>query len=126
MAKFAPPIPILRSFNEAQARAFYVGFLGFEVTFEHRFEPDTPLYMGLKLGKCALHLSEHFGDASPGASMRIEMDDVRAYCAALNAKRFRHARPGVQRQPWGMDDMSISDPFGNKLIFCTDVPPDEQ
>ena len=125
MTRFAAPIPILRSFNEAQARAFYVDFLGFEVTFEFRFEPDTPLYMGLKLGNCELHLSEHFGDASPGASMRIEMDDVRAYCAALNAKRYRHARPGVQRQPWGMDDMTISDPFGNKLIFCTDVPPDE-
>lgn len=122
--QFRPAIPILRSFDEAQARAFYIDFLGFDVSFEFRFEPDTPLYMGLKLGECHLHLSEHFGDASPGASLRIEMDDVHAYCTQLNAKGYRHARPGVQRQPWGMDDMTISDPFGNRLIFCTDVPQD--
>ncbi|MFL4471919.1 glyoxalase superfamily protein [Tateyamaria armeniaca] len=118
-----PAIPILRSFDETKAREFYIDFLGFEVVFEHRFEPDTPLYMGLRLGRCELHLSEHFGDAAPGASMRIEVEDVHALCAALNAKSYRHARPGVQRQSWGMDDMSISDPFGNKLIFCTDIPP---
>ena len=120
-ATFCPPIPILRSFDEAKAREFYVEFLGFDVTFEHRFEPGTPLYMELRLGDCILHLSEHFGDASPGVSLRIEMEDVRGFAFALNAKRYRHARPAVQRQPWGYDDMSISDPFGNRLIFCTPV-----
>ncbi len=119
-----PAIPILRSFDEAKAREFYVDFLGFEVTFEHRFEPGTPLYLGLRLGACELHLSEHFGDASPGAAMRIAVEDVHAQCKAFNAKNYRHARPGVQRQPWGMDDMKINDPFGNKLIFCTDSPAD--
>lgn len=113
------PIPILRSFDEAATRAFYLNFLGFELVFEHRFEPDTPLYMGVKKGDCELHLSEHFGDASPGAALRIEVADVHAYSKELNAKKYRHARPGVQCQPWGWDDMSISDPNGNKLIFCT-------
>ncbi|NRB03805.1 MAG: VOC family protein [Rhodobacteraceae bacterium] len=119
---FRPPVPILRSFDEAKAREFYIDFLGFEVGFEFRFEPDTPLYMGVQKGACELHISEHFGDAAPGASMRIDVPDVHAYCAELNAKRYRHARPGVQRQPWGMDDMTIADPFGNRLIFCTAVP----
>jgi len=45
--------------------------------------------------------------------------DVKAYCRTLNEKQYKHARPGVQSQPWGYDDMSISDPAGNKLIFCT-------
>ena len=31
------PNPVLRSFDEAKARAFYFGFLGFEGVFEHRF-----------------------------------------------------------------------------------------
>ncbi len=114
-----PPIPILRSFDEAKAREFYVDFLGFEVTFEFRFEPETPLYIGLRLGACEIHLSEHFGDAAPGASMRIGISDVDGYCAALNARKYRHARPGVIEQPWGFRDMAIDDPFGNKLIFCT-------
>ena len=38
--------PILRSFDEARARDFYVRYLGFEVLFEHRFEPGLPLYLG--------------------------------------------------------------------------------
>lgn len=33
------PIPILRIFDEAKAREFYVGFLGFTVDWKHRFEP---------------------------------------------------------------------------------------
>ena len=113
------PVPILRSFDEAAARAFYVDFLGFEIVFEHRFEPGTPLYMGLRRGDCELHISEHYGDATPGSALRIEVPDVHAYCAELNAKRYKDARPGVQRQDWGWDEMTIRDPAGNRLIFCT-------
>ena len=117
--KLAAPVPILRSFDEAAAKAFYVDFLGFEITFEHRFEPGTPLYMGLRRGACELHVSEHYGDATPGSALRVEVEDVHAYCKELNAKRYRHARPGVQHQEWGYDDMTIQDPAGNRLIFCT-------
>jgi len=40
---FDKPIPILRMFDEAKAREFYLDFLGFSVEFEHRFEADLPL-----------------------------------------------------------------------------------
>ncbi|MCQ0092415.1 glyoxalase superfamily protein [Roseovarius sp. M141] len=119
--KMHPPIPILRSYDEAATRAFYIDFLGFVVTFEHRFEDDAPLYLSLKRGDCVLHISEHHGDASPGAAVRIEVDDVHGYCRDLNAKKYKYARPGVQRQPWGFDDMKIADPAGNRLIFCTET-----
>ncbi len=42
-----PATPIFRIFDEDLAREFYVGFLEFEVEFEHRFEDDLPLYLGL-------------------------------------------------------------------------------
>lgn len=113
------PVPILRSFDESASRAFYLDFLGFEVVFEHRFEPDSPLYLGVCNGACELHLSEHFGDGTPGTVLRIEVQDVHAYAETLNAKAYRNARPGVQRQSWGWDEMAIADPSGNKLIFCT-------
>lgn len=114
-----PPIPIFRSFDETQAKAFYVGFLGFTLDWEHRFEPNTPLYLQLSLQTCVMHLSEHFGDASPGGHIRIEIDDVATYCTALNAKKYRHARPGFQVMPWGTTDMTIDDPFGNRVTFYT-------
>ena len=119
MAGFQAPIPILRSFDENATKSFYIEFLGFEVLFEHRFEPDTPLYLGVRRDDCVLHLSEHHGDSTPGSALRIEVPDVHTYCRSLNEKQYRHARPGVQSQSWGYDDMSISDPSGNKLVFCT-------
>lgn len=119
MTRLDQTIPILRSFDETAARAFYIDFLSFEIDFEHRFEADLPLYLGIRRDDCVLHISEHHGDATPGSAVRIEVDDVHAYCRELNDKRYKNARPGVQRQPWGYDDMTVTDPAGNKLIFCT-------
>ncbi|WP_334195101.1 glyoxalase superfamily protein [Pararhodobacter sp.] len=47
-------------------------------------------------------------------------EDVNTLCAALNAKGYRQARPGVQAQPWGSRDMAVSDPFGNRLVFWSE------
>jgi len=123
MTTFGPATPILRSFDEAAARAFYVDFLGFSIEFEHRFAPDLPLYMAIRLGDCAIHLSEHHGDASPGARLRVQTADVTALAADLAAKRYKHARPGApEAQPWGDLELTISDPFGNRLTFFTPGP----
>ena len=114
--------PVLRIFDEQKAREFYIGFLGFKVDFEHRFEPGFPLYMGVSHGDCALYLSEHFGDGSPGAQVRISADDVDAYSAELLAKHYKHARPGKAKvMPWGKKELTIADPFGNRLTFFEDA-----
>lgn len=119
-------VPILRSFDAALTKEFYLDFLGFDLVFEHRFGPDAPLYMGVKSGDCEIHLSEHFGDASPGGALRIEVGDVEAMSTALNAKAYKYAHPGWQRQEWGWDEMSIKDPSGNRLVFCTPHPPQSE
>jgi len=111
--------PILRCFDEAKTREFYVDFLGFEIDWEHRFEPDLPLYMQVSRDGCVLHLSEHHGDCCPGAAIRVATTDVDAYRAELIGKQYRNARPGVEQMPWGSREMSINDPFGNRLVFFT-------
>jgi uncharacterized glyoxalase superfamily protein PhnB len=111
--------PILRIFDNAKAKEFYVDFLGFQVDWEHRFAADLPLYLGISKGNCLIHLSEHHGDCCPGAALRIETDDVDAYQQELLAKSYKYARPGVEATPWGTREMSINDPFGNRLIFST-------
>ena len=113
--------PILRSFDETLAREFYLRFLGFQVVFEHRFPPGAPLYLGIARDACSLHLSEHHGDATPGASMRIQVTDVDALCAELHAKDYAHARPHVQDMPWGTRDFTVTDPFGNRLTFTSAI-----
>jgi uncharacterized glyoxalase superfamily protein PhnB len=116
------PTPILRSFDEARARAFYLDFLGFEEVFARRFEPGLPLYMGIRKGDCVIHLSEHDGDATPGSAVRIPVDDVAAYMNELRAKQFGNARPGEPKTtPWGSCETTITDPAGNRLTFWSEA-----
>ena len=114
--RLSAPVPILRSFSEDKAHEFYVEFLGFQVEWEHRFEPDTPLYMEVKRDGVVLHLSEHHGDAAPGATIVVPVDDIEALHAELSAKHYRYARPGIVDQPWARE-MTIADPFGNRIRF---------
>lgn len=123
---FGAPTPILRSFDETRTRAFYLDFLGFDLMFEHRFTPDAPLYMGVIKGACRLHISEHYGDGSPGAAIRIPVDDVASYMAELRAKNFGNASPGEpQATDWGTREITIHDPSGNRLTFVTELPQQE-
>ncbi len=111
--------PVLRMFHEAKAREFYIDFLGFQVDWEHRFEDGAPLYMQISRDGCVLHLSEHHGDGSPGAVLRIETDDLDAYHAELLARHYAYASPDIEETPWGSRDMTVHDPCGNRLTFTT-------
>lgn len=110
-------VPILRSFDEAKAKAFYLDFLGFALDFEHRFGDDYPLYMQVSKDDCVLHISEHHGDCCPGAALRIETSGLDDYQQALLAKAYANARPSIETTPWGSRDMTVRDPFGNRLVF---------
>ncbi|MDE1169315.1 MAG: glyoxalase superfamily protein [Pseudomonas sp.] len=114
---FDKPIPILRSFDEAKAREFYLGFLGFTVEFEHRFEADLPLYLGISRDGLQLHVSEHHGDASPGSTVFIPMHNIERLRDELHAKRYGYGRPEIVQQGWGQV-LEVYDPFGNRLRFC--------
>lgn len=110
------PVPILRSFDEARARAFYIDYLGFREDWAHRFAADLPLYLQLSRDGCVLHLSEHHGDCCPGAALRIACDDLDGLLRELRAKEQGFARPAIETQPWGRE-LSLRDPFGNRLVF---------
>lgn len=119
---FGPSTPILRSFDEQRTKRFYVDFLGFEILFEHRFEPRMPLYLGLQKDECRLHLSEHHGDAAPGARVRIPVDDVKVYAKSLREKGFENTRPGEpELMDWGSWEITVHDPSSNRLTFYTEA-----
>jgi uncharacterized glyoxalase superfamily protein PhnB len=114
--RLGPIVPVLRIFDEEKAKAFYVGYLGCTVDWEHRYEPDLPLYMQVSRAGMVLHLSEHHGDGSPGARVRVKSADVRALHAELTAKAYRYLRPGLQEMPWGELSVDLIDPFGNHVV----------
>ncbi|WP_314638267.1 glyoxalase superfamily protein [Pseudomonas mandelii] len=118
---FGKTTSILRIFDEAKALEFYVDFLGFTVDWQHRFEPNSPLYLQVSRGECVLHLSEHPGDGTPGSALRIETDELEAFQQQLLAKAYPFSHPQIQAMPWGSQDMTISDPFGNRLVFTNAI-----
>lgn len=122
---FGRATPVLRIFDEKSALSFYVEYLGFHVDWSHRLSIDAPLYMQLSKGECLLHLSEHHGDACPGASLRIECQEVDDLEEELTTKSYAHCQPQMHNMPWGTREMSIADPFGNWLTFYRVVPPFE-
>jgi catechol 2,3-dioxygenase-like lactoylglutathione lyase family enzyme len=115
--EFQPAIPIFRIFSEEKAREFYLGFLGFRLDWEHRFEPDLPIYMQVSRGAVVLHLSEHHGDATPGSTAYVRMRGVRDYHAEISARGYRYLRPDVESRDWTEAEMTVIDPFGNRIRF---------
>ncbi len=45
------------------------------------------------------------------------MTGVKALHRELNDKKYRHARPGLIEQEWGMTEMNVADPFNNRITF---------
>lgn len=109
-------IPILRIFSEEKAREFYLGFLGFTQDWQHRFDATAPLYLQVTRGELVLHLSEHYGDATPGSALLIPVKDIAALQAELQARDYPYARPGIRDEDWGRI-LEVADPFGNRLRF---------
>jgi uncharacterized glyoxalase superfamily protein PhnB len=77
--------------------------------------------MEVRRADCVLHLSEHHGDACPGSALRIEVSDLDALQTELLRRDYRHARPVIEDMPWGTRDMTIADPFGNRLTFTSAI-----
>ena len=113
-----PPIPILRIFDEVKAKEFYITYLGFNCDWEHRFGEGMPLYLQISRGDCILHLSEHHGDCSPAARVRIGAPDLDQYLQWLRESDYKYCKPGqAEIKPWGLREIDLSDPFGNRLTL---------
>ena len=115
--KLGHATPRLRSFDEPKTREFYIDFLGFKSTYEHRFGENFPLYMELQRDDCIIILSEHHGDGCPGGSLLITVEDIKAFRDELIKKDYKYAKPEICETEWNSDEMGISDPFGNRLTF---------
>ena len=98
-------VPVLHVADAHVAAKWYTR-LGFSVESEHRFAPSMPVYAFLIRGDNQLHLSEHKGDARPDTLTYFYVDDVETI-----AKEFD---VDVKEQPWGMREVWLTDPDGNR------------
>jgi uncharacterized glyoxalase superfamily protein PhnB len=110
-------IPILRIFDYKKTIEFYIEWLGFVIDWEHHFEENTPVYMQVSKDGIVLHLSEHHGDASPGAKVFIWCKGLKDYYGELRDKKYKYNRPGIKETFYGSWCVEVHDPFGNRISF---------
>lgn len=115
----ATAIPIFRIFDVDKALEFYRDWLGFSVDWQDK-SANTPTYLAISLQGIVLHLTEHYGDCTPGARIHIEnFTGLRVYHKELLEKNYKFMHPGIGKTPWNskVDCMEVIDPFGNRLTF---------
>jgi len=110
-------IPVLRIFDVDKAKEFYVDWLGFTIDWEHQFEKHFPMYMQVSLDDIVLHLTEHYGDCSPGSKILIHTTNLEERQRQWAAKDYKYYKPSIEIAPWNAKTMELIDPFGNKLLF---------
>ncbi|MEJ9217617.1 MULTISPECIES: glyoxalase superfamily protein [Paenibacillus] len=110
-------IPLFRVFDETKAKEFYIQYLGFTLDWEHRFDDSAPLYMQISRDSLKIHLTEHYGDCSPGAAIRVDLVGIEHFHEQLIQKNYPYSRPGIEIAPWNSKELCVIDPFGNKIIF---------
>ncbi|MBJ6110765.1 VOC family protein [Hymenobacter sp. BT523] len=111
--------PILRIFDYDKALEFYLNWLGFRIDWEHR-PAGSPAYLQVTRADITLHLSEHHGDASPGARVFIDdFEHLASFHKQLLAQPYMYNRPSLETpfyDPTALE-MTVVDPFSNRLIF---------
>jgi catechol 2,3-dioxygenase-like lactoylglutathione lyase family enzyme len=112
-------VPIRRIFDIAKADEFYLGFLGFKVDWDHRFDDNAPLYRQALRGDLVLRLSEPHGDGSPGATARHDARGRRIPSRNQRQGLSVHAL-GSRTDAMGRAlETGAIDPFGNLIRFAS-------
>lgn len=110
-------IPQLRMTEWKRTRAFYERGLGFRVDWEHQFEPGLPVFAQITRDGLSLFLTEHSGDCQGGGAAYIVVDDVDALHREISARDVKILEP-PEDAPWGVREMCVVDPDGNRLRFA--------
>ncbi len=106
-------IPILPGDDLEAMKRFYVDGLGFEVTFEARY--DAGGMFGAKLGTIELTIDCPMPGHGRLACASLRVDDADAYYIKWTTRGV-----SIEREPrneeWGSRTFSVHDPAGNTLF----------
>jgi catechol 2,3-dioxygenase-like lactoylglutathione lyase family enzyme len=114
--QLAPAIPVLRIFDKAKARTFYVEYLGFTLVGKHRYALDLPLYAVQSRGPLRFHLSELHNDATPDSAIMLPVSNAEALLADLHSRAHPRMNPDIEKLQCG-HQVAVADPFENRLLF---------
>jgi catechol 2,3-dioxygenase-like lactoylglutathione lyase family enzyme len=117
-SEISPGVPVLRVMSVETALPFYIDYLGFDLDWEHRFEPGLPWYVQVSRSAAVLHLSEHHGDGSPNGVVWFPVADVEGLHKELLGRPNAPVRPGLDADAPGGPTFEVIDPYGNVLRFA--------
>ena len=89
------------------------------MTMEYK-PAGSPFWMQVAMRDVVIALSEHHGDGSPGANISlVNFEGLETYHRLLLGKNYLYMKPGLRQVDWdpGTLEMTVIDPFYNKLIF---------
>ncbi|HEV2060375.1 MAG TPA: glyoxalase superfamily protein [Solirubrobacteraceae bacterium] len=112
----SPAVPILRMFDLAATKRFYIEYLGCALDWQHGDE-GQPVYMQVSRGELVLHLSSHHDDGTPGGAVLVETQGVEALHVELAGRDYPFLNPGVGPGPANGREMQLIDPASNRLRF---------
>ncbi|WP_442964383.1 glyoxalase superfamily protein [Pseudomonas sp. KNUC1026] len=116
---FERAVPVLRSFDEAKAREFYLDFLGFSVEFRTPLRSRPALVPGHSPRAAGAAPVRAPRRCMPGATVLIPVQGLEALRDELQGKAYGYARPEIVDQGSGRT-LEVADPFGNRLRFYQD------
>ena len=112
---FGSAIPVMQVFDFERARAFYIDYLGFDVEWAHRYDPEAPLYVQIARGAMRLHLTEELGQSASGASACVPVTQLSRLHNELKKKNTPFDTPDLEEIEGGGRALVLTDPFGNRL-----------
>ncbi len=106
-------VPVLPVDDLSVAKQFYVGGLGFEVTFEASGDGKTGL-LGVRRGAIAITLDCPMDGHGRNTCVSLEVESADRYYAEWR-ERVSIKRP-PHNEPWGARTFDLLDPFGNTIF----------
>ena len=107
-------IPAFRIADYQRSKAFYVEGMGFQIDWEHRFEPDFPAFVQISKEGMTIYLTEHAGDCEAGGLIHFFVPDVDRWYDEL-----KNLAEPPNEDLEGLRMMTVVDPDGNQLRICT-------
>ena len=114
-----PPVPTISVGSLAEAKPFYIDFLGFSGDWG---QEEGSTYAQAKRSGVELHLNSESRLSGP-SGMLVRMNGIDTLHAELSEKQGQFAPSPITFTPWDSRVFHVIDPFGNAIQFWENNPP---
>ena len=107
-------VPVFGIESYADAKAHYVGWLGFTIDWEWREAEGQPVIMAISRDHAAFMLNEY--DKPAPSTVTLKVDDLESLAAEWNVRKPGSVDVAIE-PPYEFPAVLIRDPWGNALHF---------